>query len=31
MNLTTEVEAGDWQGIADLEMRVQRAVKAFHR
>jgi probable rRNA maturation factor len=27
-NLTTEVEAGDWQSVADLEQLVQRATKA---
>ena len=28
MNLTTEVEAGDWQSIADLQALIQRAGKA---
>jgi probable rRNA maturation factor len=28
MNLTTEVEAGDWQSIADFDALVQRTTKA---
>jgi probable rRNA maturation factor len=28
MIVTTEVEAGDWQSVADLKQRVQRAAKA---
>jgi probable rRNA maturation factor len=28
MNLTTEVEAGDWQRVVDLDQLVQRTVKA---